>query len=195
MKRLDQTDAYLALCGAASVAVIAVALLSSSLVVDGTVVTNGARSSAPVVSTVPSPPRSDAPAAAPLATVGGGVNSPTVAQTVIASITVVAGETVRGLTYEQWSELAPVFGAQTYAWARIAACETGINPDFRGIDVDGDVIAGAFSVKERFHGAVPIGLHAQSIQVLAIAAKAEAAGVPDPWASTARGCAQWNKNG
>lgn len=130
-----------------------------------------------------------------VATVGGGVNSPAVAQTVVSAVTVTAGETVRWLTYEQWSELAPVFGAQTYAWARIAACETGINPDFRGIDVDGDVIAGAFSVKERFHGAVPSGLRAQSIQVLAIAAKAEAAGVPDPWASTARGCAQWNKNG
>lgn len=143
MRRLDQTDAYLALCSAASVAVIVGALLSSSLVVDGSVVTNGARSSAPVVSTVPSPARSDAPAAAPLATVGGGVNSPAVAQTVIAQATVLVGRVV---TDGDWESVQPWPVALQLRAMRVQWCES--NRD--GLEVAPDQVTGAHGEPGRF---------------------------------------------
>lgn len=191
--------AFVGWCAGTTAITVAAALLLSGSAETGAAVGTKEHGSSAVVSMVATVPAAGPSAATSRSAAGESPSSPVATPSVPnlgnagLAVTVEPGETVRVLTADQWSALQPVFGDHTYQYARIAACESGINPNFRGIDVDGDVIAGAFSVKERLHGPVPVGLRAQSLQVLDIEARARAAGVPDPWASTRKGCAAWSR--
>ncbi len=97
------------------------------------------------------------------------------------------GDRVRVLKYDQWKAIESA-GGPTYTLARLAFCESGIDPTNNVMDVDGTPSIGAYSVKPQFHGTVPPDLAGQTRQAVAIIAMHGTA----PW-SAAHGCSEWNR--
>lgn len=96
------------------------------------------------------------------------------------------------LELHEWAALVAVAGGEAETWARRAVCETHVATEFHGYDLDGDEIAGAYSVKVKYHGFPPAGLEAQTQHAISIEQNAAAMGLPDPWLAVADGCEWWN---
>lgn len=97
--------------------------------------------------------------------------------------TLLPGEEVKSLTYEQWRAISRINPDRQYQLAKIAWCESRFDPNAVG---DGGLSIGAWQVQPRFWGSVPDTLEEQAVQADRIAAEHGY----KPW-TTANGCDGW----